>query len=300
MPFAERPADDFVERVVAAYVLADAEKARPRNRKETRWRGDRRSRRTPSEPPASSPGRDETTRFGQSHVALHTEARRPASPSIAPFPQTPQEDEGVEVPTKPLQIEACRLDVDGVRGQIVRERVPRAARGPAATQKPSASSSSCPRRAHGDRDRLAADPDLERLLDCKEFRSPRLPPAEAAVRQRLSSSTVAPGAAESRAHSRLAGILLGPRRPSEPVRRRRTRCESEECDAWLSTMSSAASSPPSSAATCRHGALGRHRRSPLATGGRRRISARAGAGTRACGECDSDCSAKYARPSRDR
>ena len=72
------------------------------------------------------------------------------------------------MPAKPLRVEARRLDLHGVRGEVVRN----ARRGRLEALRhaePERELLVVPRRPHRHRDRLAADPDLERLLDGDEI-----------------------------------------------------------------------------------------------------------------------------------
>ena len=71
------------------------------------------------------------------------------------------------MPAQPLGVEARRIDLDGVRGEVVgsagRDRLE-----PFRHAEPEGELLVVPRCAHGDCDRLTADTDLERLLDRDE------------------------------------------------------------------------------------------------------------------------------------
>src|SRR5665213_2346990 len=74
---------------------------------------------------------------------------------------------GVEVAAKPLGVERLHFELDAVRRQVVRQRC-RDRPETFAEREPHRELFVVARRAHRDRDRLATDPDLERLFDRDE------------------------------------------------------------------------------------------------------------------------------------
>ena len=72
------------------------------------------------------------------------------------------------MPPQALRVEAGRLDLDGVGGKVVRDaRSER--RQPLRQAEAERELLVVPRCPHRDRDRLATDPDLERLLDGEDL-----------------------------------------------------------------------------------------------------------------------------------
>ena len=76
------------------------------------------------------------------------------------------------MPPQPLRVECAYLELDGVGGEVGgRARVDGVE--PLADREAERQLLVVPGRAHGHRDRLAVDPDLERLLDRDEVALPR-------------------------------------------------------------------------------------------------------------------------------
>ena len=165
-PLEERPADDLVHRVVAADVLAHAQERRPPRRR-ARSRAGRRSPRTRAGPRAAAPGSAATTSRRDLERALDPRRARPRPPRSRPSRRrrtttrcrsaaaaAPDRSRGASTST----VFAARSS--GTRAETRRK--------PLRQAEAERELLVVAGRAHRDGDRLAADADLERLLDGDE------------------------------------------------------------------------------------------------------------------------------------
>ena len=168
-PLAERPADDLVERVVPADVLAQAEQ-----RAVARRRGPVACR-PPVAANAACAARKASGQRGDELAATRRsplDARRLDGDRLErALAADAAGGRRVEAAREPRRVEPRRVELDRVRGEVVRE--PRARRRAALPRgaKPSASSSSWPGVRIVTATGRAVDPDLERLLDRDDVRS---------------------------------------------------------------------------------------------------------------------------------
>ena len=122
---------------------------------------------------SSRSGRDAARSGGEREPALDPR-RRDGDGLDRALPADPAGGRGVEVPPQPLGVEAIRVDLDRVRGQVVgyprRDRLETLR-----DAEPERELLVVAGRPHRDRDRLARDPELERLLDRDDVLLARAP-----------------------------------------------------------------------------------------------------------------------------